>query len=312
MDRQQQQPPLSSDAFASRLGYHGPFTLGISRLTGYRTKHGSASRRKAIVYFVLALGTSIITGGWLLSSATQLSGPPDVSNPITYSASTTLLSLLEVMGLLGSLGLGLAGLWFWPFKKRTRVQPRGESLAAYDHVTGLPTLRLFTVLLGQALTRASHMGTHIGVLVAELHQFRPLPTSSVTPNLSLIARVQAARIKSALSPSHTVARIDERRFAILIEHAVTRDDMDMPAQNIYRTMSLPLMIEGQEIFLSCQIGGAMSSTSVTSGDTLFGQAVRSLTRATPEHPVRLSDPAGETSASYFTPGGVTAIETLPH
>lgn len=308
MDRHQP-PPVGSDAFASRHGYRGPFTLGLSRLTGYRARNGFVSRRKAAAYLSLALGTSVITALWLLSGRTEFPGSWFVSHSIGRSSSTSIQSFLGVAGLLASLGLGLAGLWYWPFNERISVQPREESLAAYDHVTGLPTLRLFTVLLGQALTRASHMGRNVGVLVAELHQFRPLPTSMGTPNLSLIARVQAARIKSALSPKHTVARIGARRFAILIEEVVTRDDMDIPAQNIYRTMSLPLMIEGQEVFLTCQIGGATSS-SVPSGGTLLSQAIQSLACATSEHPVRLAVSIGESSSSHRSSDSTSAIESL--
>ena len=169
--------PVGSDALASGSGCRGPFTLGLSRLTGYRSQKSSTSRRKAGFCFALALGVSIMTAQWILSDPGQFSGSPDPSSFTRHTASPAIQSILGGTGLLASLGCGLAGLWFWPFNKRIRVQPREESLAAYDHVTGLPALRLFTVLLDQALTRASHMGRHVGVLVAELQQFRPLPAS---------------------------------------------------------------------------------------------------------------------------------------
>lgn len=209
-----------------------------------------------------------------------------------------------------SIGLSLAGLWYWPFAKQSRWQPREEHLAAYDHVTGLPTLRLFTVLLDQGLLRASQMGRSIGVLVAELHQFRPLATSVATPNLSLIVRVQAARIKSALPPNNTVARIGERRFAILIEEVVARDQLDRLAQNIYRTMSLPLMIEGQEVLLSCHIGGSMYSSSATSGEALLSQAVKSLAYATTDNPIRFTEALGEIPLSAVVPVSTPPAESL--
>jgi len=201
------------------------------------------------------------------------------------------------IGLLISICLSLVGIWYWPFGQRTRIQPREESLAAYDHVTGLPTLRLFIVLLEQGLTRASHMGRSIGVLVADLHQFRPLPTSVTTPNISLIVRVQAARIKSALPSNNTVARIGDRRFAILIENVVAREEIDTLAQNIYRTMSLPLMIEGQEVLLTCQIGGAMYTSVAASGEALLSQAVKSLALSTSDNPIRFSDSLSDTPST---------------
>jgi len=214
---------------------------------------------------------------------------PSIGSPLGGASLLAPELLVGGIGLFVSISLSLAGIWYWPFGRRTKFQPREDSLAAYDHVTGLPTLRLFTVLLEQGLTRASNMGRSIGVLVADLHQFRPLPTSVTTPNISLIVRVQAARIKSALPSNHTVARIGDRRFAILIENVVAREEIDSLAQNIYRTMSLPLMIEGQEVLLTCQIGGAMYGSSGASGETLLSQAVKSLALATSENPIRFSD-----------------------
>ncbi|MDO9117743.1 MAG: GGDEF domain-containing protein [Nitrospira sp.] len=229
---------------------------------------------------------------WLMNSPGRTPSGTSIGSSLGSASLIAPELLVGGVGLFVSISLSLAGIWYWPFGRRTRRQPREDSLAAYDHVTGLPTLRLFTVLLEQGLTRASNMGRSIGVLVADLHQFRPLPTSIPTPNISnisLIVRVQAARIKSALPSNHTVARIGDRRFAILIENVVAREEIDTLAQNIYRTMSLPLMIEGQEVLLTCQIGGAMYASSGASGETLLSQAVKSLALATSENPIRFSD-----------------------
>ena len=274
---------------ASPGGYRGPFTLGLSRLGRSRSRAGASSRTKAISCFALALTTGLVAALGLMNVP---SSTPLGTSTGSHVGSASLFApelLIGGTGLLISISLSLAGIWYWPFGQRTSIHPREESVAAYDHVTGLPTLRLFTVLLEQGLTRASHMGRSIGVLVADLHQFRPLPTSVSTPNISLIVRVQAARIKSALPANHTVARIGDRRFAILIDNMVARDEIDTLAQNIYRTMSLPLMIEGQEVLLTCQIGGAMYGSTAASGEGLLSRAVKALTLATPENPIRFSD-----------------------
>lgn len=309
MDRQQN-TPVGLDSLVPRAGYRGPFTLGLSRLSLQRSTRIRTSYGKAFGCFIVAAVIGVITA----HSLSNVSLPPPSSAKVVpsngYTASANPLSLLGGIGLFLSASLGLAGVWFWPFKKRIEVQSRDEGMAAYDHVTGLPTLRLFTVLLDQALTRASQTGRVIGVLVAELQQFRPLPTSAITPNMSLIVRVQAARIKSALSPNSTVARIGERRFAVLIEGVEMRDHIDTPAQNIYRTMSLPLMIEGQEVLLTCQIGGAMYSSSITSGEALLSQAVKSLAYATSENPVRFAEGIGEVSFNLTKPVSATATESL--
>lgn len=296
MDREQP-TSISSTPPTSPAGYRGPFTLGLSRLGRSRSRVSASSRKKALSCFALALMTGIFAAHWLVSAPVKAPLGTSIEAPPGSASLAAPESLVGGMGLLISVSLSLAGIWFWPFAQRITIQPREESLAAYDHVTGLPTLRLFTVLLEQGLTRASHLGRSVGVLVADLHQFRPLPTSVTTPNISLIVRVQAARIKSALPANNTVARIGDRRFAILIENVVARDQIDTLAQNIYRTMSLPLMIEGQEVLLTCQIGGAMYASSAASGAALLSQAVKSLALATSENPIRFSDSVSDTTGA---------------
>ena len=276
------------------MGHRGPFTLGLSRLGRSRSKSSATSRMKAISCFALALMSGLFAAQWLLSSQAPPPFGTSMGGSLSSASLTVPESIVGGMGFLLSISLGFAGIWLWPFAQRITIKPREESLAAYDHVTGLPTLRLFTVLLEQGLTRASLQGRRIGVLVADLHQFRPLPTSSTTPNISLIVRVQAARIKSALPSNNTVARIGDRQFAILVENVIARDQIDTLAQNIYRTMSLPLMIEGQEVLLTCQIGGAMYASSAGSGETVLSQAVKALALATSENPIRFSDSHSDT------------------
>lgn len=309
MDREQHTPAPSAP-LTSPAGYHGPFTLGLSRMSRSRPRSSAQSRPKAVTCFALAVITGLLTALWLVPAPPKPEFGVFIGHPAGIAGLTYPDSILGGIGLCMSIGLSLAAVWFWPFKRRSRMQPREESLAAYDHVTGLPTLRLFSVLLDQGLIRASQMGRSIGVLVAELHQFRPQYTSATAPTVSLIARVEAARIKSALPTNNTVARIGERRFAILIEAVVARDQIDALAQNIYRTMSLPLMIEGQEVLLSCQIGGAMYSASATTGEALLSQAVKALALATSENPIRFSDAIAEIPANSSTAVSPPAIESL--
>lgn len=220
------------------------------------------------------------------------------------------LALAGLIGLVMSVGFGLAGLWFWPFKSRTRIRSREEHMAAYDHITGLPTLRLFTVLLDQALARATQLNRRVGVLVAELHQFRPTAPIDHAPNMSLIVRVEAARIKSALLSTNTVARIGDRRFAVLIEEAGDRPQLDAVAHKIQQTMSLPLMIEGQEMLLSCHIGGLVSSPAASTAEYMLSHAVKALTHATPDNPIRFFHDSSSDAAVRAPRESVSSLESV--
>ncbi len=161
---------------------------------------------------------------------------------------------------------------YWPSAHPKRVRRQDASLATYDSLTGLPSRRLFLVLLSQALSRAESTGRAVAVLVAALEQFRPLPTSTAVPNMALVVRVQAARIKSALQSHDAVARLDERTFAVIVDNLESPDRAIPLAQKIQTTMSLPLLVEGQELLLSCRIGGAVAPLDGTDAETLLDAA----------------------------------------
>lgn len=188
-------------------------------------------------------------------------------------------------GVVLSLGFGLAGFWSWPRVQRARAVPQGHIPAAYDQVTGLPTLRLFIVLLEQAARHASDLGRSVGVLAVELSQFWPDSTAGASASETLVARVQAARIKSALRSHDTVAYLGDHRFAVLIDTACSDAQILACADHIRRTLSHPLVVAGREVVLSCRIGSAMLSPETASGGAVLDRAVQSLSLASSEHPI---------------------------
>lgn len=218
------------------------------------------------------------------------------------------------VGALISLGLGTIGILFWPHTPRSRVRRHEHSFSTYDNVTGLPTQRLFLVLLNQALSRAAHTRRIVAVLVVELEQFRLLSTSGAIPNVTLVVRVQAARIKSVLQSHDAVARLGERRFAVILDNLDSAECAMAVAQKIQRTMSLPLLVEGHELLLSCRIGGAVSPYDGTEGDALLDAASQILSRSqTDDASIKfLSDPTALPSFGQTLSRSTLAAESRRH
>ena len=187
--------------------------------------------------------------------------------------------LLGGIGAVASLGIGLIGIFSWPRQGRVRVRRQETSLSTYDSMTGLPTKRLYLVLLNQALARMETTRRCVAALVVELDHLRPVASSPDTPNIPLVVRVQAARIKSALRPHDALARLDERRFAVILDNLDSADRILTIVRTLQRTMALPLQVEGQEVLLSCRIGGAIAPFDGTDGDALFDRAVEMLTQS---------------------------------
>ena len=90
--------------------------------------------------------------------------------------------------------------------------------------------------------------------------------------MTLAVRVQAARIKSALQPHDVVARLNEYTFAVIADNLKSPDEARLVAEKIQHAIALPLVIEGQELPISCRIGGIVGPKSGTEAEVLLEAA----------------------------------------
>ncbi len=196
--------------------------------------------------------------------------------PASVAEGASVRLVVGWFGLFFAAGFGVAGLLCWPSSQDHQRRKQGSSVSAYDSVTGLPTRRLYLVLLGHALSRAEATTRNVAVLVCALEPFRPLSTSSAAPNMTLAVRVQAARIKSALQPHDVVARLDEYTFAVIADNLESPDETRLVAEKVQHTIALPLVIEGQELLISCRIGGIVGPQKGIDAESLLDAASRAL------------------------------------
>lgn len=155
-------------------------------------------------------------------------------------------------------------------------------LGTYDSVTGLPTNRLFTSLLNQALPRAHKAGRQIAILMVELDHFTLSTELQGQVNRNMIYRVQAARMKSALRTTDCVARFAERTFVVLLDQATAQEDVIAVAKKMQTTVSLPFTLDGHEVFLTSRIGISLSSQEGSDGDKLLEAATQAVATARAE------------------------------
>jgi diguanylate cyclase (GGDEF)-like protein len=155
-------------------------------------------------------------------------------------------------------------------------------MSTYDSVTGLPTSRLFTSLLNQALARAQMHGRQIAILMIELDHFTPITDSEGPVDCNLIYRVQAARVKSALRTTDTVARLAERTFVVLLDQVTAQDEVVAIAKKMQTTISLPVTLAGHELFLTSHIGISLSPFDGDEGAALVEAAAQAVMTARAE------------------------------
>lgn len=232
------------------------------------------SRVWAAVGIALAVLSCAASLAWMLTAPT---GYPDTRPSASALREVNQRLLLGGLGALTSVLIGLLGILYWPRHRGLRVRRPAPAVSTYDSMTGLPTQRLFHLLLAQALARAAHTGRAVAVMAVEVGQCVPQGTAPSPCSAALVVRVAAARIKSALQSQDALARLGEWRFALML------DDLEDPARalavarEIQAVIGLPLKVEGQELLLSCRIGGIVAPFDDTEPAALLDTAARLLT-----------------------------------
>ncbi|MBI4001781.1 MAG: GGDEF domain-containing protein [Nitrospira defluvii] len=214
-----------------------------------------------------------------------------------WTASVGLLTLSALKAYPVMIGVGgtvialfVLGTTLWtsggPVSDSTGHPPTEDSntpcLGTYDSVTGLPTNRLFTSLLNQALTRARKNGRQVAILMVEMDHFTLTTELHGQVNRNLVYRVQAARVKSALRTTDCVARLAERTFAVLLDHVTDHEEVVAAAKKMQATVSLPVTLDGHEIFLTSRIGISLSTCDDAEGVVLVESATRAVATARAE------------------------------
>ncbi len=256
--------PASRDSSASTEPEQAPGHVGL----GYETASRSYDAARLGVLACLLF----MAGGLYWTAAIGL---------LTMSA----LTAYPVMILLGvAFTLVIFGATFWtprpaatPHRAWKTLEADGKS--TYDQVTGLPLKRLFLSLLNQALIRAQKQGGRVAVLMIELDYFIPAAEAPADLNSHLMYRIEAARVKSALPTTDTVARVGERSFAVLLDQVAGPDEVMMLARKMQGAIALPITLDHHEVFLTSRIGISLSHPDDLDPNLLLEAAISALEAA---------------------------------
>lgn len=209
---------------------------------------------------------------------------PEMSSLDGAAAGTGLLGIAAspLMAFIAACLIGLFALGGWwlkswyptsGFRRKRSVKKSSERVSAYDHLTGLPTRRLFVTLLEQSIGRAAKIGRPVALLVVELEHFRMVAENQGQANGNVLVRVQAARVKGVLRSTETVARLAQDQLAMILDNFTSIQDVSAIAERLQATVGLPLILDGQELFLTCRIGVALYPQDASEHEGLIKQAM---------------------------------------
>ncbi|HYF00655.1 MAG TPA: EAL domain-containing protein, partial [Planctomycetota bacterium] len=169
------------------------------------------------------------------------------------------------------------GFWCWMLARGIAVRERGKAArmagsqtditerkraeeqlvrqAFTDSLTGLPNRALFTDRLVQAHRRAKRRPeAPYCVLFLDVDRFKDVNDSLGHLNGDQLLTAIARRLENCVRPGDTVARLGGDEFAILLEDMQEAGDAVAVARRIQGQLTLPFMLDGQEIFASVSIG----------------------------------------------------------
>lgn len=158
----------------------------------------------------------------------------------------------------------------------------GERLAAQamrDPLTALANRSLFLERVQAALVRAGDDPSSVGVIFIDLDNFKYVNDSLGHEAGDRLLALLARRFEALLRDSDLVGRFGGDEFLVLCEHLGDEQDALDVARRIVSSITLPFMLDDDEVFLSASAGLAVPTGSEARPENLLRDASVALYRA---------------------------------
>ncbi|WP_282609373.1 bifunctional diguanylate cyclase/phosphodiesterase [Pelagibius sp. Alg239-R121] len=150
----------------------------------------------------------------------------------------------------------------------------------HDRLTALPNRSLFSDRLNHAIQRTQRRGEPgFAVLLFNIDRFKDVNDSLGLKAGDQLLVLVSQRIREALRPGDTLARLGGDDFGILIENVSDSDDATACARRVLALLEEPIEIEGRDVFCSGSIGIADSRVDYSRAESLLQDATCALETA---------------------------------
>lgn len=157
--------------------------------------------------------------------------------------------------------------------ERKAIENRLLIKATHDDLTGLPNRHFFMENTAYSVDlRRKNKKYHFAVIFIDLDRFKIVNDSMGHLAGDRLLIEISSRLKACLRPQDIVARLGGDEFAILLHDIQTIDDATEVAERIQEKISLPIILEGREIFPSASIGIAFSDFICNSVEEIIKDA----------------------------------------
>ncbi len=188
--------------------------------------------------------------------------------------------------------------------ERKRAMERLAYQATYDVLTDLPNRRLLIDRLSQAQSRCRRHNHSGAVLFMDLDHFKTINDSLGHKVGDLLLKQVAERLSSEIRDEDTASRLGGDEFIVLFAELdsnpqVAAQQASKGAQKIQKTLSMPYLINDNELHITPSIGIVIFPLDSESGDDILKYADTAMYRAKAE---------GRNTIRFFLPGMQNAAE----
>ena len=143
--------------------------------------------------------------------------------------------------------------------------------ATHDGLTGLPNRPMLEDRVDQLLKGTRDTQPRVGLLFVDIDRFKLVNDTFGHHAGDDLIRQVAGRLRGVIRDSDTLARLGGDEFVVLLPE-VDDDQAALVAERLVAAMASPFSIAGQDVFVSCSIGVAVSPCAGTDYGTLLQHA----------------------------------------
>lgn len=179
--------------------------------------------------------------------------------------------------------------------ERRRAEEEIRYLSFYDSVTGLPNRKMFDEGLRHSLVGARRHERILGLLFINLDRFSRINETLGRAAGDELLTVVASRLQTCIRNTDRIgsrrhergdnlSRIAGDEFTIVLTEMRAPADASLVANRIQESLRKPILIGGQEIFMSAAVGISMFPADGTDAESMMAHANTAMHHAKAEGP----------------------------
>jgi len=162
---------------------------------------------------------------------------------------------------------------------RIEAQERLRHMAHHDALTQLPNRSMMMDRLKQAITRAIRDGSLVAILFIDLDHFKMINDTLGHDVGDHTIKEVARLLQDCLRASDTVVRFGGDEFVVLLPEINSQKEVTRLVNKVQMALNTPIMMEGQELFMSASIGVVLCPDDGNDVNTLLKHADIAMYRA---------------------------------